>query len=117
MKVVNFWRDQEIRLSFHLGNEILEPALASSSLAPGEENLFRDTISFIRAGEAAFELASRLIDHPPKNALHPFDPTKLAAPIFPSTILCAGSNYSELRLPARPPRRRRRHFLLNRGRR
>jgi hypothetical protein len=105
MKVVNFWRDQEIRLGFHLGNEILEPALASCSLAPGE------------AGEAAFELASRLIDHPPKTALHPFDPTKLAAPIFPSTILCAGSNYSELRLPARPPRRRRRHFLLNRGRR
>jgi len=95
MKVVNFWRDQEIRLGFLLGNEILEPALASSSLSPEEEKFFRDTISFIRAGEPAFELASRLIDHPLKNTLHPFDSTKLAAPIFPSTILCAGSNYSE----------------------
>jgi 2-keto-4-pentenoate hydratase/2-oxohepta-3-ene-1,7-dioic acid hydratase in catechol pathway len=95
MKVINFWRDQEIRLGFLIGNEILEPALATSSLAPGEEKVFRNTISFIRGGEAAFTLASRLIDHPPRNALHAFDPSKLAAPIFPSTILCAGSNYSE----------------------
>jgi hypothetical protein len=52
MKVINFWRDQEIRLGFLLGNEILEPALATTSLAPDEEKVFRNTISFIRGARA-----------------------------------------------------------------
>ena len=40
MKLVSFWRDQEVRLGFLLGDEILEPGLARSSLAPGEEKCF-----------------------------------------------------------------------------
>jgi len=51
MKLVSFWRDQEVRLGFLLDDEILEPGLARSSLAPGEEQVFRDATSFIRAGE------------------------------------------------------------------
>ena len=64
-------------------------------LAPGEEKIFHDTISFIRAGEAALALAARLIAEPPADALHALDDAKLAAPILPSTILCAGSNYRD----------------------
>ena len=71
MKLVSFWRDQEVRLGFLLDDEILEPGLARSSLAPGEEQVFRDATSFIRAGELAFKLASRLIEQRPTNALHP----------------------------------------------
>jgi 2-keto-4-pentenoate hydratase/2-oxohepta-3-ene-1,7-dioic acid hydratase in catechol pathway len=95
MKLVSFWRDQEVRLGFLLDDEILEPGLARSSLAPGEEQVFRDPTSFIRAGELAFKLASRLIEQRPRNALHPLGSSKLTAPMLPSTILCAGSNYRE----------------------
>ena len=95
MKLVSFWRDQEVRLGFLLGDEILEPGLARSSLAPGEEQVFRDATSFIRAGELAFKLASRLIEQRPRNALHSLGSSKLTAPMLPSTILCAGSNYRE----------------------
>jgi 2-keto-4-pentenoate hydratase/2-oxohepta-3-ene-1,7-dioic acid hydratase in catechol pathway len=95
MKLVSFLRDQEVRLGFLLDNEILEPGLARSSLAPGEEPVFRDATSFIRAGKPAFKLASRLIEQRPRNALHPLEGAKLTAPMLPSTILCAGSNYCE----------------------
>ena len=95
MKLVSFWRDQEVRLGFLLDDEILEPGLARSSLAPGEEQVFRDATSFIRAGKPAFKLASRLIEQRPRNALHPLGSSKLTAPMLPSTILCAGSNYRE----------------------
>lgn len=95
MKLVNFWRDEEIHLGFLAGNEIFEPALAGSALRPGEDKLFRDTIAFIRAGAPALELASRLMADPPPGTVYSYDPSMLAAPIFPSTILCAGSNYRE----------------------
>jgi 2-keto-4-pentenoate hydratase/2-oxohepta-3-ene-1,7-dioic acid hydratase in catechol pathway len=95
MKLVSFLRDQEVRLGFLLDNEILEPGLARSSLAPGEEPVFRDATSCIRAGKPAFKLASRLIEQRPRNALHPLEGAKLTAPMLPSTILCAGSNYCE----------------------
>jgi 2-keto-4-pentenoate hydratase/2-oxohepta-3-ene-1,7-dioic acid hydratase in catechol pathway len=95
MKLVSFWRDGEIRLGFLLDCVILEPGLACSSLTSGEARVFRDAVSFIRAGESAFTLASRLIRERPTNAIHPFEASKLAAPMLPSTILCAGSNYRE----------------------
>jgi 2-keto-4-pentenoate hydratase/2-oxohepta-3-ene-1,7-dioic acid hydratase in catechol pathway len=95
MKLVSFLRDQEVRLGFLLDDEILEPGLARSSLAPSEEPVFRDATSFIRAGKPAFKLASRLIERRPTNALHPLEGAKLTAPMIPSTILCAGSNYCE----------------------
>lgn len=95
MKLVNFWRGQEIRLGFHLGDRILDGALACTFLAPGEEKAFRQAVSFIRAGGPASALASRFVYDPPKTALHALDSIKLAAPIFPSTMLCAGSNYRE----------------------
>ena len=95
MKLVGFLPNQQVRLGFLLEEEILDAGLACSSLAPGEEHLFRDATSFIRAGKPAFELASRLIEQRPRNALHPLAGAKLTAPMLPSTILCAGSNYRE----------------------
>jgi 2-keto-4-pentenoate hydratase/2-oxohepta-3-ene-1,7-dioic acid hydratase in catechol pathway len=95
MKVVGFWRDQQVRLGFLLENEILEPGLAGSLLASEEEQFFRDVISFIRGADLAFKVAARLAEQRPTNALHPLDSVKLAAPMWPSTILCAGSNYRE----------------------
>jgi hypothetical protein len=45
MKLVSLLRDQEVRLGFLLDDNILEPCLARSSLAPGEEQMFRDATS------------------------------------------------------------------------
>ena len=56
MKLVSFLRDQEVRLGFLLDDKILEPCLAGISLAPGEERVFRDATSFIRAGEFSFQV-------------------------------------------------------------
>ena len=95
MKLVGFLPSQQVRLGFLLEEEILDPGLACSSLAPDEGHLFRDATSFIRAGKPAFELASRLIEQRPRNALQPLAGAKLTAPMLPSTILCAGSNYRE----------------------
>ena len=95
MKIVSFWRDQKIRLGLLLNNEILEPALAESLLDPGERVFFSDAISFIRGGEFSRKTALRLVALRPVHALHRLDRVTLAAPILPSTILCAGSNYRE----------------------
>ena len=69
--------------------------MAVSLLGPGERDFFSDTISFIRGGELATSIASRLLAQRPKSALHSVDCVKLAAPMLPSTIVCAGSNYRE----------------------
>ena len=95
MKVVSFWRDQKIRFGLLLDNEIFEPGLAVSLLEPTERVFFSDIISFIRGGEVARETALRLAASRPAHALYRLDQVKLAAPILPSTILCAGSNYRE----------------------
>src|SRR5579872_3211517 len=95
MKVVSFWRDQNRRLGLLLDNEILDPGLADTQLAPEERGFFSDTLSFIRGGESALGAARQLIALRPVQALHRLDQVKLAAPILPSTILCAGSNYRE----------------------
>ena len=95
MKVVSFWRDQTIRFGLRLGDEILEPSLAGALLEPRERAFFSDAISFIRGGELAHSAALRLVASRPAHALHRLDQIRLAAPILPSTILCAGSNYRE----------------------
>jgi 2-keto-4-pentenoate hydratase/2-oxohepta-3-ene-1,7-dioic acid hydratase in catechol pathway len=95
MKIVSFWRDQKTRLGLLLNNEILEPALADSLLEPEERVFFSDTISFIRGGESSLRTALRLVALRPVHALHHLDRVTLAAPILPSTILCAGSNYRQ----------------------
>jgi 2-keto-4-pentenoate hydratase/2-oxohepta-3-ene-1,7-dioic acid hydratase in catechol pathway len=89
MRLVSFWRDEEIRLGFDLGGDVLEPGLAS------EDKIFRDTVSFIRAGQPALDLAKRLVAARPRQAIHRLEGLTLAPPILPSTILCSGSNYHE----------------------
>ena len=95
MKVVSFWRDEKIRFGLRLGDEIMEPSLAAALLDPRERAFFSDAISFIRGGELALSAALRLVALRPAHALHRLDQVRLAAPILPSTILCAGSNYRE----------------------
>jgi 2-keto-4-pentenoate hydratase/2-oxohepta-3-ene-1,7-dioic acid hydratase in catechol pathway len=96
MKIVSFWRGQDARFGFLVDDEVLDVALAASMLPRGEEDaFFRNVVSFIRGGDAALAAAAQLIKKRPVQALHRRDSVKLAPPILPSTILCAGSNYRE----------------------
>src|SRR3984885_1150854 len=96
MKIVSFCREhQEARLGILLDDAILDAATAASVLQREHECYFRDARSFIRAGDAAIATAKQLIDRRPVGALLKRDSVKLAPPIIPSTILCAGSNYRE----------------------
>jgi 2-keto-4-pentenoate hydratase/2-oxohepta-3-ene-1,7-dioic acid hydratase in catechol pathway len=96
MKIVSFCREhQEARLGILLDDAILDAAAVSSVLQREHECYFRDARSFIRAGDAAIAAAKQLIDRRPVGALLKRDSVKLAPPIIPSTILCAGSNYRE----------------------
>jgi 2-keto-4-pentenoate hydratase/2-oxohepta-3-ene-1,7-dioic acid hydratase in catechol pathway len=96
MKIVSFCREhQEARLGILLDDAILDTAAVASVLQREHECYFRDARSFIRAGDAAIAAAKQLIDRRPVGALLKRDSVKLAPPIIPSTILCAGSNYRE----------------------
>ena len=95
MKIVSFWRDQEVRLGVLVDEAILDVASAASAQRQGQEPYFHDALSFIRGGDAAMVAAEQLIKQRPVDALLQRDSVKLAPPILPSTILCAGSNYRE----------------------
>jgi 2-keto-4-pentenoate hydratase/2-oxohepta-3-ene-1,7-dioic acid hydratase in catechol pathway len=95
MKIVNFWRDDEVRLGILVDDKILDLASAALSLPQGRESYFRDVLSFIRGGAAAIIATEPLLKQWPVRALFDLGSVKLAPPILPSTILCAGSNYRE----------------------
>ena len=95
MKIVSFWRDQEVRVGILVEEAILDVASAASAQRQGQEPYFHDALSFIRGGKAAMVAAEQLIKQRPVDALLQRDSVKLAPPVLPSTILCAGSNYRE----------------------
>ena len=95
MKIVSFWRDQEVRLGILVDDVILDVASAASAERQRQVPYFDDALSFIRGGKAAMVAAEQLIEQRPVEALLQRDSVKLAPPLLPSTILCAGSNYRE----------------------
>jgi 2-keto-4-pentenoate hydratase/2-oxohepta-3-ene-1,7-dioic acid hydratase in catechol pathway len=95
MRIVSFWWDHEVRLGFLVDEAILDAASAASVLQQGQKPYFRDAVSFIRGGDAAIVAAEQLFKQRPVQALLQRDSVKLAPPMLPSTILCAGSNYRE----------------------
>jgi 2-keto-4-pentenoate hydratase/2-oxohepta-3-ene-1,7-dioic acid hydratase in catechol pathway len=95
MKIVSFWRDHEVRLGILVDDVILDVASAASAQRQRQEPYFDDALSFIRGGKAAMVAAEQLIKQRPVEALLQRDSVKLAPPVLPSTILCAGSNYRE----------------------
>jgi 2-keto-4-pentenoate hydratase/2-oxohepta-3-ene-1,7-dioic acid hydratase in catechol pathway len=95
MKIVSFWRGQEVRLGIVVEDAILDVASTAFGQQQGQEQYFHNALSFIRGGEAAIVAAKQLIRQRPADALLRRDSVKLAPPIMPSTILCAGSNYRD----------------------
>ncbi len=92
MQVVNFLRDGQRRLGLLAGDHVVDLARAAA-LKPGsaDPSWLTDTIAFIRAGSAATDLARSLAAG--SEARLPVAEARLCAPILPTTILCAGSNY------------------------
>ena len=88
MKLLTFVASGERRLGLAMGNEIIDLAV----LDPHPE--FRDMNSLIAGGETALETLRSLCSEVPQHAMLSQDQVRLAAPIMPSTVLCAGSNYS-----------------------
>ncbi len=80
------------RLGFLSGDWVIDASVAAS---PGHRRWFTDVIAFIRAGAAALEAARRIVVDAPPLARYAQVTVRLCAPILPSTILCAGSNYHQ----------------------
>ena len=95
MRIVSLYRGAKLRLGILLNETILDATTAANTLGDDETCHFRDAISFIRGGQAAMIAADKLIKQTPNERLLSRNEVRLAAPIMPSTILCAGSNYRE----------------------
>jgi 2-keto-4-pentenoate hydratase/2-oxohepta-3-ene-1,7-dioic acid hydratase in catechol pathway len=54
---------------------------------------FIDMVSLIRGGEEARLAARAIAANPPAHTCYDVEKVRLAAPLLPSTVLCAGSNY------------------------
>lgn len=67
--------------------------VAVDLFAAEPRDFFFDMGSFIRAGQPALDLANEILSAPPASASRSRDNVRLGAPILPSTVLCAGSNY------------------------
>jgi len=91
MRIVNFRTGRELRLGLLMGNRILDP-LTAERLEPKEAAWFSSTVDFIEAGKPALTLATSLLDDGAGEWREVSEVT-LAAPIRPTTMLCAGSNY------------------------
>lgn len=89
MKLGTYLSDGERRLFVEAGG------LAVDLLAAEARPEFRDMLSFIRGGEVAERAAAAIAADPPEAATRTMEGLTLAAPILPSTVLCAGSNYVE----------------------
>lgn len=93
MKIVTYcaqpWGPE--RLGFLIGETLVD---ALGALPRGANAAhFADAVAFIRGGSAALALARLTIDHAPASARLAVATVQLCAPLRPSTIICAGSNY------------------------
>ena len=87
MKLCTFLHADERRLGLVDGDRIID--LHKADLRAD----FIDMVSLIRGGEGALKAARAIAASPPEDACVPGDTVRFAAPLLPSTVLCAGSNY------------------------
>lgn len=92
MKIIAFTTRAGRRFGLQDGEHVIDPLAA----LPGDDDRrdwFRDTVSFIAAGEQALRLASELIARADDSARLLLSDIRLAAPMLPSTLLATGSTY------------------------
>jgi 2-keto-4-pentenoate hydratase/2-oxohepta-3-ene-1,7-dioic acid hydratase in catechol pathway len=90
MRIVNFYKNGKRQFGFQVGDMVIDALEAG-----GRQDLFADTISFIEAGDTGRAEAEKLIVSAPSSARLSASGLRLAAPIFPTSILASGSNYTE----------------------
>ena len=87
MRILTFMENDERRLGVELGDEVVD--LASADPRPE----FREMASLIAGGAPALEAAAEACRTAPDAARRGRAGLRLAAPLLPTTALCAGSNY------------------------
>ncbi|MEI7530435.1 MAG: fumarylacetoacetate hydrolase family protein [Betaproteobacteria bacterium] len=99
MKIANFIKGQKECVGLVVGESIIDPLEMLDNSLVTERGYFQDTVSFIKAGDAAIKVANSLIAKVASNASSPavsqLSSIELIAPIRPSSILCSGSNYKD----------------------
>ena len=92
MKFATYVEKGRRRLAIVDGDTLVDPLLALHHDDPGWR-YFSDAQTLISGGEAALKASARLTREATDAAKRKISNVKLAAPMLPSTILCAGSNY------------------------
>lgn len=94
MKIVTFLAEGNTAgLGILDRNEVVDLRLAAIGHDPALAAALTDTVAFIAAGPAIHRAAAELVRTAPAQARLPLDAIRLTAPMLPTTILCAGSNY------------------------
>ena len=87
MKIGTYLTANGRRLFIHKGNEAID------LLSAEDRAEFVDMVAFIQAGRAAEAAAEAIMNAAPSHAIMDIEDIELTAPLLPSTVLCAGSNY------------------------
>ena len=99
MKIANFIKGQKECVGLVVGESIIDQLEMLDNSLVTERGYFQDTVSFIKAGDAAIKVANSLIAKVASNTSSPavsqLSSIELIAPIRPSSILCSGSNYKD----------------------
>ncbi|MEP9354630.1 fumarylacetoacetate hydrolase family protein [Xanthobacter sp. KR7-65] len=94
MKFVCFERDGTRRLGILTAREVVDLwSLGASHALPQAAR--SDLAALIRSGRAALDAVRELAETAPPEARLPLSDVSILAPLLPSTILCAGSNYHD----------------------
>jgi 2-keto-4-pentenoate hydratase/2-oxohepta-3-ene-1,7-dioic acid hydratase in catechol pathway len=93
MKLVAFRKGGKERLGFLTDDHVVDPLLAGNQ--SGDRAMFSDAAAFIRSGDEGRRAADKIIANAPSAARIPLPKVPLAPPMWPSTLLCTGSNYRD----------------------
>ncbi len=88
MRICMFEVNTERRLGVVVDETVVDLIAAGAGTGA-----FTDVANFILGGAAAMDAARQCVRGAPASARHGIDAVRLLAPIMPSTVLCAGSNY------------------------
>ena len=93
MKLVAFRKDGKERLGFVADGHVVDPLMAGNQSS--DHAMFSDAVAFIRSGEEGRRAADKIMANAPRAARIPLAKVPLAPPMWPSTLLCTGSNYRD----------------------
>ena len=93
MKLVSFRDEAGLRPGLLDKHSVIDLQASARALAPAALALVADARSFIAGGAAALAFGARALNEAPASCRLALQAVRLAAPLLPSTIIFAGSNY------------------------